>query len=51
MKEIQQGIQQSTHALTQTTLVTTELNFLADELNQMVMKLQGKNETSDKPQV
>ena len=52
MKEIQQVIQQSTHALTQTTLVTTELTFLAaDELNQMVTEFQGENETGDKPQV
>ena len=51
MKEIQQGIQQSTHALTQTTLVTTELTFLTDELNQMVTEFQGENETGDKPQV
>ena len=51
MKEIQQGIQKSTHSLTQTTLVTTELTFLADELNQMVTEFQGENETGDKQQV
>ena len=52
MKIIQQGIQQSTHALTQTILVTTELTFLAaDELNQMVTEFQGENEMGDKPQV
>ena len=51
MKEIQQGIQQSTHALTQTTLVTTELTFLAEEINQMVTEFQGENETGDKTQV
>ena len=51
MKEIQQGIQQSTHALTQTTFIKTELTFLADVINQMVTEFQGENETGDKPQV
>ncbi len=51
MKEIQQGTQQSTQALTLTTVVTTKLTFLADEFNQKVTELQGENETNDKPQV
>ena len=51
LKKNQQGIQQSTHALTQTTLVTTELTFLADELKQMVTEFHGENETGDKQQV
>ena len=51
MKENQQGIQQSTQALNQTSLVTTELTVLADKINQMVTELQGENKTDDKPKV
>ena len=50
-KENQQGIQQSTQALNQTSLVTTELTVLADKINQMVTELQGENKTDDKPKV
>ena len=49
MEKNQQGFQEYTKALNQTTLVITELLILVNEFKQiMVTELQGKNKTGDK---
>jgi len=50
LKEIEQGIHQSTSAAKQTTSITTELTNMAQELNHLVGKLQLKeNNRGDQP--
>ena len=49
MEKNQQGFQEYTKALNQTTLVITGLLILVNEFNQiMVTEFQGKNKTGDK---